>query len=378
MNPLIKFSLLLCLLVTVECLSKEVNHSRRKRQAITSSVCTGNVCNYGDCEIVSQIQYACHCRAGIYGTNCNLQAPANNPCLSNPCYNLGTCMNVGTNSYTCSCPTGFAGPQCKAVLSTSNQCTCLNGGTCFPVATSTGMIAYRCNCAANYGGNRCQYVKSAYVSCQSVGCQNGGYCSIFSTCICPSGFSGNFCQNPDVTATVAPVVTTTVVPVTVAPVVTTTQTPVTATFNLNVCSAGICQNGGTCYQITYSLALCACPPGYSGVYCNIGNSIVTAVTVTPSTVGPVTVTPTTVGPITVTVAPTTTTIGAQLTFCSNNPCLNGGTCVPTTGTGGRCLCGVAFTGVLCETGYSCTNLFCPAGQGCTLVNNIPTCTALSG
>lgn len=375
MNLLLKVSLLVCLVIAAECVPKDPSLSRKKRQAIASSVCSGNECNYGTCEILSQLQFACHCQAGIYGSNCNLQAPANNPCASNPCYNQGTCVNVGTTGWQCVCATGFAGTQCKAVLSTSNQCTCQNGGTCMPVYTSTGMIAYQCNCPTNYGGNQCQFVKSVYQSCQNVGCQNGGYCSIFSTCICPSTFTGTFCQTPvttaPVTVTVAPVtVTTTAAPVTV----TVTAAPVTTTntFAINVCAPGICLNGGTCYQITYSLALCSCPPGFSGVYCNIGNSVVTSVTSLPGTV-----TPTTVGPVTVTAA-TTTAAPTVVTFCATNPCLNGGLCVPTTGTGGRCICNVAFTGFLCETGYSCSNLLCPTGQTCSLVNNIPQCQTVTG
>lgn len=357
MNTLIKFTLLIVLLAYAQCLPRDQSLSRKRRQ-IASSVCSSNTCNYGTCEIVSQLQYACHCQAGIMGTNCNLQAPANNPCLSNPCYNSGTCMNVGTTSYQCVCPTGFAGPQCRAI-SSSNVCICQNGGTCIPVSTANGLVAYRCQCPTNFGGNQCQYIQSVFASCQNVGCQNGGYCSIFSTCICPSGFTGTFCQTSAAT-TVAPVT------VTIAPAVTTTTAAplVTNTFPLNVCAPGICLNGGTCYQITYALALCACPPGFSGVYCNIGGSVVT--------VNPITSIPTTTTAAPITVVPVTVT-AAPVSFCTTNPCLNGGACVPTTGTGGRCICNVAFTGVLCETGYSCSNLSCPTGQTCSLVNNIPQC-----
>lgn len=36
-------------------------------------------------------------------------------------------------------------------------------------------------------------------SCSAITCQNGGYCSNGS-CICPTGFSGTFCQNAKITA----------------------------------------------------------------------------------------------------------------------------------------------------------------------------------
>lgn len=357
MNGFIKLAFLISVLWHVECFPNHSvgGHHLSKRQ-IASSVCSTNTCKYGTCEIVSQIAYKCHCRSGITGTNCDMQAPANNPCASNPCYGESRCVNMGASQFQCLCGAGYGGSLCKGTL---NTCSCQNGGTCVPRNTNTGAVAYECNCPANFGGNLCQYVKSVFASCQNVGCRNGGYCTIFSTCICPAGFGGNFCQSPVAITTTTPV----------APVTTTAATTAYP-FALNVCAPGICLNGGTCYQITYSLALCSCVNGFSGVYCNINPGYVTlpATSAFPmtSSAAPITAGPVTVAPVTVTVAPAT--------FCSINPCQNGGICVPTTGNAGRCICAAAFTGFLCETGYSCRNVVCPIGQTCAIgSNNLPQC-----
>jgi hypothetical protein len=39
-------------------------------------------------------------------------------------------------------------------------------------------------------GNLCQFRITTFQSCQISGCRNGGYCTIFSTCLCPPNFRG--------------------------------------------------------------------------------------------------------------------------------------------------------------------------------------------
>ena len=84
---------------------------------------------------------------GVTGTNCDTQAAAGNPCLSNPCYNGGTCTNVGTTGFACQCPVGLGGPQCKGII---NSCSCVNGGTCLP-SFYNGAIINECLCATGFG-----------------------------------------------------------------------------------------------------------------------------------------------------------------------------------------------------------------------------------
>lgn len=348
MNMLIKVALLICFISATQCTNS--SHTISKRQ-VASSVCSTNTCRYGECEIVSSLSFRCHCNVGITGDFCNTRATnANDPCGSNPCWNGAVCNNLSATTFRCTCPAGFEGPQCRAL--TGASCQCLNGGQCIPVSGSNGLIAYRCNCPAAFGGNRCEFIRSAFASCQSVGCQNNGYCTIFSTCVCQPGFTGQFCQTSTV-VTVNPIfVTVTPAPVTPSP------------FALNVCAPGICLNGGTCFQITNSLALCSCPVGFSGVFCNIGGTVVNPVNPT----FPLTSLAPVVNPI----------VNPVVNFCTNNPCQNGGACTPTTGTLGRCICPAAFTGVLCETGYTCTNFVCPVGQQCVVTNNLPACQIIVG
>jgi hypothetical protein len=61
--------------------------------------------------------------------------------------------------------------------------------------------------------------------CDDVNCLNGGACND-GTCVCPDGFSGEFCQTTD------------------------------------LCAAITCQNGGACLD-----GLCDCPDGFMGEFC---------------------------------------------------------------------------------------------------------------
>jgi len=63
---------------------------------------------------------------------------------------------------------------------------------------------------------------------------------------------------------------------------------------MNLCKAGYCLNGGTCYIISMNQIACSCSAGFEGVNCQ------TAVVDTVKT--------------------------TNLDLCNPNPCLNGGVC----------------------------------------------------
>lgn len=72
--------------------------------------------------------------------------------------------------------------------------------------------------------------------CSLAPCQNGGVChydGATASCECPSGFTGQFCEQ-----------------------------------NINDCPANACENGGTCVDGVNSYS-CACPAGTAGEHCEI-------------------------------------------------------------------------------------------------------------
>lgn len=72
------------------------------------------------------------------------------PCASGPCLNGATCYPLAT-SFHCTCASGFTGAACEATVNFCDSGPCLNGGTCVG-----GFDSYRCACDANYEGTNCQ------------------------------------------------------------------------------------------------------------------------------------------------------------------------------------------------------------------------------
>lgn len=70
--------------------------------------------------------------------------------------------------------------------------------------------------------------------CTKNPCKNGGQCLENTTCSCPRGFSGRYCENRD------------------------------------MCSLTPCKNGGTCFSMKNSYR-CSCAKSYFGKDCETGN-----------------------------------------------------------------------------------------------------------
>ena len=90
----------------------------------------------------------------VSGSEPNVICQEINECESNPCLNGGTCRDE-VNNFVCQCRNGFTGQRCENAndYCSTRQNPCLNGGTCrnLPESAST-----TCDCPPGYGGDFCQ------------------------------------------------------------------------------------------------------------------------------------------------------------------------------------------------------------------------------
>jgi hypothetical protein len=259
--------------------------------------------NGGQCELLAINTYGCVCPAQFTGTQCETSILANHPCVTMPssvCQNGGTCTVNGAD-YLCNCAAGWSGPNCQTrqTFSSCDPDPCGVHGTCFAISLPFGSTVY-CNCEAQWTGKYCDV--NTDVDCTAGYCLSGGLCRINGNvpyCQCPASYTGERCELliDDSTTTIFPMTTLTPI-ITTPPIVD------------DVCLLNPCQNGGTCYSNSDTYR-CDCPELWTGPLCD----------------SPVT------GPGDV---------------CSPNPCYNEGICYPS-GASFMCSCQAEFTGTLCET-----------------------------
>ena len=120
--------------------------------------------------------FRCVCPPGYSGSRCEIR----DVCQSNPCMNGGTCQSINSNvGYQCVCPSGFSGPRCE----TSTHIACVF------IGSHTAPSGYQSNCA----------FFSVEDPCADNPCLNGGQCYPNNyggfTCQCPSGYSGQRCED---------------------------------------------------------------------------------------------------------------------------------------------------------------------------------------
>ncbi|XP_063040091.1 protein delta homolog 1 [Engraulis encrasicolus] len=200
-------------------------------------------CVHGTCEKPWQ----CVCEDGWIGSHCDQDT---NPCSSKPCSGNSTCIETGEGGYLCVCPPGgYSGDRCHLRRGQCQDAStiCQNGGTCQDAQDFA--LQPTCVCPAGFTGEFCELKISP---CHPNPCANGGICAAEGdgttshTCSCPPGYGGASCQNA--TAPTAP---------------------------LSPCPTSPCLNGGSCLNNTAAGAAgtagavprCLCPPDFTGPQC---------------------------------------------------------------------------------------------------------------
>ncbi|BFZ09002.1 hypothetical protein BsWGS_12041 [Bradybaena similaris] len=128
-------------------------------------------------------------------------SPPLDPCFGTFCQNGGNCIQP-QNVAICQCRSGFGGDRCQNVVP-------VKIGTC--IDENTGPLNCTRGCDNDYdclGSKKCcntrceRQCTNKFVidPCARFGCLNGGFCvapADAPECRCPSGFSGEKCQNVD-------------------------------------------------------------------------------------------------------------------------------------------------------------------------------------
>ncbi|XP_012658923.1 protein delta homolog 1 isoform X2 [Otolemur garnettii] len=171
-------------------------------------------CYNGYCEEAWQ----CICNDGWEGKLCEIDVRA---CTSTPCANNGSCVNLENGQYKCSCIPGYTGRNClkKEGPCANNGSPCQNGGSCVDDEGWASHVS--CLCPPGFSGNFCEIAGD---NCDPNPCENDGVCTDIGgdfRCRCPAGFVDKTCSRP-----------------------------------VNSCTSAPCLNGGTCLQHSQGQAIC--------------------------------------------------------------------------------------------------------------------------
>uniref|UniRef100_A0A6Q2X482 Notch receptor 2 n=1 Tax=Esox lucius TaxID=8010 RepID=A0A6Q2X482_ESOLU len=280
----------------------------------TVDECLSNPCQNGATCIDYQGTYECTCKAGFQGVNCEYDV---NECHSNPCRHGGTCIDL-INRFSCACPPGTQGVQCEVNL---DDCApkpgyrephCLNGGQCVD-----GVGRFTCSCLPGFAGERCE---GDINECLSVPCHSPGSLDCVQLandyqCHCHLGYTGRHCESMVDLCQSKPCHNSGTCSMNTSSVhgYTCICQPGFTGFNCGElegynCAKLHCQNGGECQSQSGHLH-CRCQPGFSGQHCE------------------------------------------KVQSCQNQPCLNGGTCMPDPHYPFQysCRCPTYFSGRHCES-----------------------------
>uniref|UniRef100_A0A8C7VAB4 Notch receptor 2 n=1 Tax=Oncorhynchus mykiss TaxID=8022 RepID=A0A8C7VAB4_ONCMY len=232
-------------------------------------------------------------------------------------------------SFVYRCAAGFLGDYCHH----KDPCHpgyCLNGGNC-SVAVSGIPGSPTCSCPLGYTGQHCQTPQNSTCYPNNP-CAKQGVCTLLSLdkykCQCAHGWTGMRCNRED------------------------------------SCLSGPCANGGTCSSLSGGKFSCTCPPGYWGPRCLNDTDECAASAPVCQNQGACVNTP---GSYRCNCAPGFTGRQCETPYipCSPSPCLNGGTCRPTSETSYWCHCLPGFNGTNCENNIDdCPDHQCRNGGTC--------------
>ncbi|KAL0896197.1 hypothetical protein ABMA27_012140 [Loxostege sticticalis] len=148
--------------------------------------CLSSPCkNGGTCQNLEN-NYECTCMEGFEGKDCSVNI---NECEANPCAAGSTCVD-GVASYSCVCQEGLTGPHCEIDIDDCESQPCLHGGRCVD-----GLNGYVCECAGTgYSGDDCSINID---ECLPQPCRHAGTCVDDLNdyrCVCRPGYTGKDCE----------------------------------------------------------------------------------------------------------------------------------------------------------------------------------------
>ncbi|XP_078613336.1 uncharacterized protein LOC144882991 [Branchiostoma floridae x Branchiostoma japonicum] len=281
-----------------------------------NGTCNNSPCqNSAGCCEAPEGDWYCYCLLGYEEPGCtDFSDPCNSASGENPCMNEGTCyFDSYSNQAYCQCPPGFTGRACEFSMPTDcNSDECQNGGTCHPESWGDPW----CSCPDGFSGPVCEF---AIGQCEEDTCMNGHcvewICAGYYACNCDEGYSGTFCEydNADDQSSGSG-----------------DYGPGDGHYNdTDGCSSSPCENGASCCEEPDGGWYCDCPLGFHGPTCALFTN----------------------------------------PCVDENPCMEGGTCVPPDSFSpdyAYCLCPRGFTGKVCETTVptDCTLGECQNGGAC--------------
>ncbi|XP_018420048.1 PREDICTED: protein crumbs homolog 1 [Nanorana parkeri] len=235
---------------------------------------------------------------------------------------------------------------------------CSHGGLCY--VTDRGST---CFCPVGYKGTFCETPED---ECLWNPCQNGAVCrerGNGQACYCVPGFQGALC-NIEVDECISNPCQhggsclneigryTCVCP--------SQFTGRDCEVEFDECSSGPCLNGATCYDLLGSFS-CTCPAGFSGDLCNIN---INECESSPCLNGGLCVDKNNGYQCNCMVGYTGANCEVSASLCSSQPCQNNATCIEDS-VSFKCLCWPGYTGPLCETDvHKCKSQPCKFGMEC--------------